>query len=233
MLQAFSFALLVGGATMLGGALGFFIPQRNGRSAPLIFSFAGGVMTCAALIDLIFPAMKSVGALSVLVGASCVLLGGGLIRLLSLLLPQNTGCSDALLFVSAIALHNFPEGLAVGAALATGNVAAAVSTAVGIAVQNVPEGLIVVSPLTQAGMKRWKAVLVAMLTGVVEIAGTFLGYFASSLSNALLPFILCLTGGAMLWIVASDVLPETGKRPALCFSFLFGAAFSAVLTVLI
>ena len=233
MLQALFFALLVGGATMLGGALGFFIPQKNVGSAQLIFSFAGGVMTSAALIDLIYPAMQGACAPGALLSALCVLLGGGLIRLLSLLIPQKDETSDALLFVTAIALHNFPEGLAVGAALSAGNVAAAVSTAVGIAVQNVPEGFIVVSPLMQAGMRRGKAVLVAMLTGVVEIAGTFLGYFASSLSKAALPYILCLTGGAMLWIVASDVLSETGKSPALGFSFLFGAAFSAVLTVLI
>ena len=240
MLQTLFIALLVGGATMLGGALSFFIPLKKETTGELVFAFAGGVMASASIAELILPALETESALCFAVCLSCVLLGGGLIVLLGLCVPGierriqtraslGESFSGALLFVLAIAMHNLPEGLAAGAALGTGDKGAAFTLALGIAVQNIPEGMIVVPPLVNAGVRKGSAVLVSVLTGVIEIIGTFLGYFAAIPSASLLPYILCLTGGAMLYIIATDVFSSKTQKTASGFAFLFGLIVTFVL----
>jgi ZIP family zinc transporter len=118
------------------------------------------------------------------------------------------------LFVAAITLHNFPEGLAVGVSFGGGDIQAGTSTAIGIGVQNIPEGLAIAGALAGIGYAPGRAVLAALLSGLVEpVAGLF-GVAVVSLSQPLLPWGLGFAAGAMIYIVASEIIPETHARVA-------------------
>ncbi len=126
--------------------------------------------------------------------------------------------SKVLLFVMAIAIHNLPEGIAAGVGFGTGNQGEALIIAAGIALQNIPEGMVIIGPMLAAGMKPGRTFIAAMLTGVVEVLGTLLGYFAVTLSTAVLPFALAFAGGTMLYVISDEMIPEThahgGERGA-------------------
>lgn len=232
MQNALLIALAVGGSTILGGVLGFFIRTNSKTLEGRIFAFAGGVMLAASVADLILPALEDQKGLSFALCLLFVGLGGVLIRALEQVVPfferhMTAGEADdrfrsAILFVLAIAVHNLPEGLACGAALGSGDLPAAVSLTIGVAVQNVPEGMLVLPPLVSVGVRRTKALLVSVLTGCIEIFGVFLGFFASRLSLALMPYILCLTGGAMSFIICTDVLSVTDDKNGRGYAFLSG-----------
>ena len=108
---------------------------------------------------------------------------------------NNEQLNKVLLFVMAIAIHNLPEGIAAGVGFGTGNMSEALVIAGGIALQNIPEGMIIIAPMLATGMKKGRTFLIALATGVVEVVGTLLGYFAVSISTAVLPFALAFAGG--------------------------------------
>ena len=140
-----------------------------------------------------------------------------------------------LLFVIAIGIHNLPEGLAAGVSFGTDNVAQAMAVAIGIALQNIPEGMIIIAPLLSAGMSRGRTLAIAMLTGLVEVVGTLIGYFAVSISTAVLPFFLAFAGGIMLYIISDEMLLEThhdNERGA-TYSLLAGFCLMLVVDVLL
>lgn len=140
------------------------------------------------------------------------------------------------LFVLAIALHNLPEGLSVGVAYAADQHSTGLAVALGIASQNLPEGLAVAAALVSDGMTRLRAFLIASLTGLIEPLGGLLGAFALSASEALLPWGLGFAGGAMLFVVSSEVLPETlgnGEEHGATFAVLAGFIAMMVLAVLL
>ncbi|MBR5409149.1 MAG: ZIP family metal transporter [Clostridia bacterium] len=231
MRQAVFIALAVGGSTVLGGAIGYLFPFRGKRLPGRVFAFAGGVMLAASVADLILPALEGQAGFPLAGRLISVMLGGVLITMMGAFVPflerrltkgaENPRLRGALLFVLAVAMHNLPEGLACGAALGQG-MAAALPLTVGVAAQNVPEGMIVIPPLTGAGVGRKKALLVSALTGAIEVFGVFCGRFAAGLSEAVLPYLLCVTGGAMSFIICTDVLATEGDGAGRGFSFLFG-----------
>ena len=239
MLYAWIIALCVGGATMLGGVLGFFIKYQNARADGAVFSFAAGVMITASFAELILPVAAAAEPAVFYLCLSGLILGGGVIfgmqklmelpqrkqRRRGILQTEADPADGTILFVAAIAIHNLPEGIAAGAALGNGDFSRAVAVAAGIALQNIPEGMIVLPPLVHIGVSRKKALLVSVLTGVIEIFGTFLGYFAASVTGAVLPFLLCLAGGAMLYIIATDITEDANRlagKTLSGFSFLLG-----------
>jgi len=128
------------------------------------------------------------------------------------------------LFVSAIALHNLPEGLAVGVGFGQDDAARASALSLAVAIQNLPEGLVVAAALVAAGYSRATAVLVALGTGFVEPIGGILGTGALALSSAVLPFALAFAGGAMVWVVSHEIIPEShrGGHERLATSGLLG-----------
>ena len=135
-----------------------------------------------------------------------------------------------LLFVIAIAIHNLPEGIAAGVSFGTGDVTQALTVAGGIALQNIPEGMVIIAPMIASGMSRGRTFVIAMMTGVVEVIGTFVGYFAVSVSNAILPFALAFAGGTMLYVISDEMIPEThahGAERAATYALLAG--FSVML----
>lgn len=233
MLNVLWIALFVGGATMLGGVIGYYIRYRNEKLDGATFSFAAGVMLAAAFAELILPETGSADTAAFFLCLSGLVAGGGLIHGLQVLLErmrqrnpgwriadavQRPGMESALLFIIALAIHNLPEGIAAGIGLGAGDFSKAITVASGIALQNVPEGMIVLPPLIRAGVPRKKALYISLFTGVIEMVGTFLGYFAASVSEKVLPVILCLAGGTMLYIICTDVMEDAnrmaGKRLA-------------------
>ncbi len=221
---AFLTALGVGGATLIGAILGFAFKKVSHRFNDLVLSFAAGIMLCAAVIGLIIPALESGGKFAVLVTILGVFSGAVLLNLADRLTPHlhrlvgsefeshpgsNTHISKLLLFVLAIAIHNFPEGIAAGVGFGSGNTAEALTIAGGIALQNIPEGMVIIAPLLSMGISPKKTLLAASFTGVVEVLGTLLGFFAVSLSTAILPFALSFAGGTMLYIISDEMIPET------------------------
>lgn len=147
----------------------------------------------------------------------------------------NSGSKDGrvnkvLLFVLAIAIHNLPEGIAAGVGFGSGNNAEALMIALGIALQNIPEGMVIIAPMLAAGVSPRKTFLYASLTGLVEVVGTFIGYFAVNLAGAILPFALAFAGGTMLYVISDEMIPEThhnGYQRAATYSLLIG--FSVML----
>ena len=149
---------------------------------------------------------------------------------------RNEKVDKILLFVLAIAIHNLPEGIAAGVGFGTGNSAEAFMIAAGIALQNIPEGMVIIAPMLAAGISPKRTFLYAALTGVVEVVGTFIGYFAVSLAEAILPFALAFAGGTMLYVVSDEMIPEThahGSERGATYALLVGFALMLVFDVLL
>ena len=217
-------ALGVGGATILGTVLGFIFKNISHRFSDIVLSFAAGVMLSAAVIGLILPSLEYGGKWGLLMTVAGVFCGAICVNLFDKLVPHLHRLSGAdqenhpegtaklnkvLLFVTAIAIHNLPEGIAAGVSFGTGNTAEALTVAGGIALQNIPEGMVIIGPMLAAGMRPRRTFLIAAMTGVVEVLGTLLGFFAVSVSTAILPFALAFAGGTMLYVISDEMIPET------------------------
>jgi len=232
-------ALGVGGATLIGSIIGFSFKNLSHKFSDLILSFAAGIMLCAAVVGLILPSLESGNNYSVFVTVAGIFSGALLINLMDKAVPHlhrlsgldieehgknNEKLDKVLLFVLAIAIHNLPEGIAAGVGFGTGNTSEALTIAGGIALQNIPEGMVIISPMLAAGMSRKRTLIAAALTGVVEVIGTFLGYFAVQLSTAVLPFALAFAGGTMLYVISDEMIPETHSHESAS-----GATYSLIL----
>ncbi len=233
-------ALGVGGATVIGAFLGFIFKKMSHKFSDIVLSFAAGVMLSAAVIGLIVPSLEYGGQFKLLVTVAGVFTGAVCIKLIDKLVPhlhRLTGVDSEthpdnqkqlnkiLLFVIAIAIHNLPEGIAAGVGFGTGNVNDALMIASGIALQNIPEGMVIIAPMLAAGMSHSRTFIAAAMTGVIEVIGTLLGYFAVSISNAVLPFALAFAGGTMIYVISDEMIPEThshGNESGATFSLLAG-----------
>jgi ZIP family zinc transporter len=236
-------ALGVGGATVIGAAAGFFFKNVSHKFNDIILSFAAGIMLAAAVLGLIIPSLEYgedlAGNFAILITVVGIFLGALVISLLDKLVPhihkpdgveneehQPSGRIDkVMLFVLAIAIHNLPEGIAAGVGFGSGNNAEAFMIAAGIALQNIPEGMVIIAPMLASGISPKKTFLYAALTGLVEVIGTFIGYFAVSFSSAVLPFALAFAGGTMLYVISDEMIPEThehGYQRAATYSLLIG-----------
>lgn len=217
-------ALGVGGATVFGAAIGFIFKKISHAFSDIVFSFAAGVMLAAAVIGLILPSLEYGGRLPLTVTITGVFCGALCLNLMDRLVPHLHRLAGAepeqhpagteqldkvLLFVMAIAIHNLPEGIAAGVGFGTGSTGDALVIAAGIALQNIPEGMVIIAPMLAAGISRRRTFLIALTTGLIEVVGTLLGYFAVTLSAAILPFALAFAGGTMLYVVSDEMIPET------------------------
>ncbi len=213
-------ALGVGGATVSGVVIGFLFRELSQRYSDIVLSFAAGVMLTAAIEGLIQPALACEGrfvlpvsVLGIFAGAACLSLGDRWIPHLRPLAGrregENTSRDGVLLFVAAIAVHNLPEGIAAGVGFGTGEVSDALMIAGGIALQNIPEGMVIVSPMLASGISARRTFLIAVLTGVIEVVGTLIGYFAVRFASAILPAALGFAGGTMLYVIGDEMIPRT------------------------
>ena len=213
-------ALGVGGATVLGSIIGFAFQKMTHKFSDLVLAFAAGVMLAAAVLGLIIPSVEY-GNLVITVAG--IFVGALSLNLIDRLVPHmhhlvgpdseehhgNANLDKVLLFVSAIAIHNLPEGIAAGVSFGSGNNAEAMLIAGGIALQNIPEGMVIIAPMLAAGISRKKTFICGMMTGLVEVVGTLLGYFAVTIATAILPFALAFAGGTMLYVISDEMIPET------------------------
>jgi len=227
--MVFLTALGIGGATIAGAILGFCFKKISHNMNDVILAFAAGVMLAAAVIGLILPSLEYEGTYTLAVSVSGIFCGAFCLNLIDKVVPHlhkmtgvdqeqhpegNDRLDKVLLFVVAIGIHNLPEGIAAGVGFGTGNTAEAMLIALGIALQNIPEGMVIIGPMLAAGMSGKRTFVFALITGLVEVVGTLLGFFAVSLSTAILPFALAFAGGTMLYVISDEMIPETHAHGA-------------------
>ena len=220
-------ALGVGGATLIGSLLGFLFKEISHKFSDIVLSFAAGVMLAAAVLGLILPAVEYGGDWGLLHVIPGIFVGALCLNLIDKIVPHlhklvgpdieshnNASLNKVLLFVMAIAIHNLPEGIAAGVGFGSGDTSQALLIAGGIALQNIPEGMVIIGPMLASGVSTRRTMIAASLTGVVEVIGTLIGYFAVSISNAVLPFALAFAGGTMLYVISDEMIPETHAHGA-------------------
>ncbi|WP_280552872.1 ZIP family metal transporter [Halomonas sp. 25-S5] len=226
---AFVGSLSAGLLTAVGALPALFgkVPDRAFRD--LALGFAAGVMLSASFFSLIIPSLDAAEllyggtALPATIAGLSILLGIGAVALLNERLPhehfqqgREGPEADSLrrvwLFVIAITIHNFPEGLAVGVGFGAGGYEKGLPLALGIGLQNMPEGLAVAVSLLGEGYSKWRAWIIASLTGLVEPIGGLLGASVVSISQPLLPWGLAFAAGAMLYVISHEIIPETHRN---------------------
>ena len=223
-------SLLAGLATGAGALPGLFFRNLSRRTLDALLGFAAGVMLAATSFSLVVPGIEygetiygsAVVAVVVMVGG--ILFGAAFLDRMDKWLPHKhfvkgpEGPSSSLrktwLFIIAITLHNFPEGLAVGVGFGGGTreaVRDGMSLAIGIGLQNMPEGLAVFLPLVREGYGRGRALWIATATGLVEPVAGLLGAGLVAAFAPLLPFGMAFAAGAMLFVISDEIIPETHR----------------------
>lgn len=242
-------ALGVGGATVIGSVIGFMFKHISHRFSDIVLSFAAGVMLSAAVLGLILPSVEYGGNYGLLFTIPGIFTGALCLNLIDKLVPHlhklvgpdiedhnNHNLSKVLLFVTAIAIHNLPEGIAAGVGFGSGNTSQALMIAGGIALQNIPEGMVIIGPMLAAGVSPRRTFIAAMITGLVEVVGTLFGYLAVSISSAILPFALAFAGGTMLYVISDEMIPEThahGSERGATYALLVGFCVMLITDVLL
>ncbi len=242
-------ALGVGGATVFGALIGFVFKKMSHKFSDIILSFAAGVMLAAAVLGLVIPSIEYGGKYGLIVTVTGIFAGALCLNLIDKLVPHlhklmgkdieehnNANLGKVLLFVTAIAIHNLPEGIAAGVGFGSGDTSQALLIAGGIALQNIPEGMVIIAPMLAAGVKPVRTFVCAMLTGVVEVIGTLIGYFAVSVASFILPFALAFAGGTMLYVISDEMIPEThahGSERGATYALLSGFCIMLISDVLL
>ncbi len=222
-------SLMSGLATGLGSLVILFMSPPSEERQRVLLGFAAGVMLAASFFSLIMPGVEVLkasgsgpaGAAGIM--AVAVLLGAGAIWALNRFVPVDhlvigpPGASAGMvrrvwLFVIAITLHNFPEGMAVGVSFGGGDMDQGIATALGIGVQNIPEGLAVSASLATLGYGRGRAFLGGLASGLVEPLGGLVGVSIVAAMQTLLPWGLGLAGGAMIYVVTAEIIPSSQRE---------------------
>lgn len=222
-------SLAAGLMTGVGAVPVLFGRGISARTNDAMLGFAAGVMLSASFFSLILPGIAAADALyggtlaAALVAGLGIALGAAFVAGLNTVIPHEhfvagrqgveaEGLARIWLFVLAITIHNFPEGLAVGVGFGGGNIGNGITLAIGIGLQNAPEGLAVAVALASLGYSRLFAVLVATATGLIEPVGGLIGVLAVHAGEAVLPWGLTFAAGAMLFIISHEIIPETHRR---------------------
>ena len=255
--QALLAGLFTWAITAFGAGLVFFARAVNQKLLDIMLGMSGGVMIAASFWSLLAPAIEiseNRGGSAWFPAATGFLLGGGALLLLDRLLPHlhlgrpiseaegpKTNWERSVLLVSAITLHNIPEGLAVGVAFGgviagehVVGLAGAIALTLGIGLQNFPEGAAVAMPLRMEGMTRRRAFWYGQLSAAVEPLAAVVGAAAVSHSVVILPYALSFAAGAMVFVVLEELIPEShqsGNVDASTIAFMFGFTIMMVLDV--
>lgn len=237
--------------TALGSAFVFFMKKEiNPLLQKVLLGFASGVMVAASVWSLLIPGMEMGGVWQVTAG----LLGGfAMLLVIDQVTPHlhlvgepegpKSKLSRTAMLALAVTIHNFPEGMAVGVAIAGAlnggagiSAAGALALSLGIAIQNVPEGAIISMPLRAAGNSRLKAFWIGALSGIVEPIGGVLVILLAAMVTPLMPSLLALAAGAMLYVVVEELVPEASQGEHSNFAtvgFAIGFALMMVLDVVL
>ena len=232
---------------MFGSLLGFGFKNLSHKFSDFVMAFAAGVMLAAAVLGLIVPSLEYGGNYGVLITVAGIFAGALFLNVIDKLVPHlhrlvgaeeggGANLSKVLLFVTAIAIHNLPEGIAAGVGFGAGDNTRALIVAGGIALQNIPEGMVIIGPMLAAGVSPKRTFLCAFMTGLVEVAGALLGYFAVSVAELILPFALAFAGGTMLYVISADMIPEThahGHQKGATYTLLAGFCVMLAMDVLL
>ncbi len=233
-MQTLLATLFTWGVTALGAAMVFFFKEINKKVLDAMLGFAAGVMIAASFWSLLAPAIELSEAMGLIPWLPAVigfLLGGVFLSGVDHLLPHlhlganmseaegiHTTWKRSILLVLAITLHNIPEGLAVGvgfgavaAGIPSASLSGAVALAIGIGLQNFPEGAAVSIPLRREGLSRWKSFVYGQASGLVEPIAGLLGAALVLAMRPILPYALAFAAGAMIYVVAEEVLPEASR----------------------
>ena len=210
-------------ATIIGAIIGFGIKELPHKWNDVVPGFCAGVMLAAATLGLIVPAVELAGAADWWLAVVGVAVGALFLNLLDFVTPHmhkitgldqeehrnNASLNRILLFVMAVALHKLPEGMAAGVGFNAEETGDAWAVTLGIALQNIPEGMVVIAPLLLAGVKRMRAFVISLAIALLEVVGVWIGYGMGAISTYLLPVMLAFAGGAMLYVVSDEMIPET------------------------
>lgn len=240
----------IGAGLMTGvGAIPiFFTKNISEKTLDILLGFAAGVMLAATSFSLIVPSLdySGGGVKAALITGAGIFAGALFLDFTDKYSPHEHlldkrvegGASDSLkkiwLFIIAITIHNFPEGLAVGVGFGDNNISNGLSLAIGIGLQNLPEGLAVAIALVREKYSQKKAFGIALLTGFVEPIGGLLGLFLVSIFKPILPFTLAFAAGAMLFVISDEIIPEThrgGHEREATFGIIVGFIIMMILDV--
>ena len=239
--------------TALGSAFVFFMKKdMPALLQKVLLGFASGVMVAASVWSLIIPSIEMGEGTSTIIPPTVGLLAGfAFLLLIDYITPHSHASGEAegpeshlsrtAKLALAVTIHNFPEGMAVGVAIAGAltadfNMAGALALSLGIAIQNAPEGAIISMPLRAAGNSRWKSFLIGALSGVVEPLGGALVLMLATSILGIMPYMLAFAAGAMLYVVVEELVPEysQGKHSNIgTISFALGFALMMVLDVVL
>lgn len=209
--------------SLVGAVIGFLFENIPPYVEDALSGAAAGIMLCAAILGLVVPSMEFSGGHALWLTPLGIFCGAFFLSGINLIAPRlsdsigmknggDAATQHALLFVAAIAIHHFPEGIAAGVSFGTGNLSDALTVTSGIAFQNIPEAMIIIPPLLKTGAGKKRAAIVAFISGAVEVAGVFFGYSAITLSRGILPFALAFAAGTMLYVIVDDLVPQTHIR---------------------
>ncbi len=237
-------------ATGLGAIPILFTTNISRKMMDMLLGFAAGIMLAATSFSLILPSIKSGGGdlKAVLITSAGILVGGIFLDFMDkhsphvhLLDKRSEGGDTASLkkiwlFIIAITLHNFPEGLATGVGFGSGDINNGVTIAMGIGIQNLPEGLAVALALRRENYSKRFALLVAAMTGLIEPVGAVLGILLVNTFTVLIGFILALAAGAMLFVISDEIIPEThsgGYERQATYGVMIGFVVMLILDILL
>ena len=220
--------------TIIGALLVFFMKKEiNKKIEIIIYGFAAGVMMAALIWSLIIPAIESSSVIPVVVG---LILGVGTFYLMDLYFNKKKKINNLMV---AVTLHNIPEGMAVGVAFASYlvgglSLAAAYALAIGIAIQNFPEGSVVSFPLLKQGFSKRKAFMYGFISGIFELLGTLVTLLFTNFVVAILPYMLSIAAGAMMYVIVVELIPESNDKSKLnVIGFLIGFIIMMLLDVML
>ena len=221
--------------TIIGALLVFFMKKEiNKKIEIIIYGFAAGVMMAALIWSLIIPAIESASVVPVVIG---LILGVGTFYLIDLCINKKDEKLNNLMV--AVTLHNIPEGMAVGVAFASYlagglSLTAAYALAIGIAIQNFPEGSVVSFPLLKKGFSKRKAFMYGFISGIFELLGTLITLLFTNFVVVILPYMLSIAAGAMMYVIVVELIPESNHESKLnVVGFLVGFIIMMLLDVML
>ncbi len=240
-------SVIICSTSFLGSLVGFTVKKFPEKLNDLLTAFSAGIMLYAAITGLILPAIEvNAGFTNIILVCIGIICGALFIKLISKLIPyiekfiftdnerktDKNRMDSLLLFVLAVAIHHFPEGIATGVSFGTGEISDIITVTSGISIQNFPEGMIIIPPMLSLGMNKKKIIITALFSSLIEAVGTFTGFFLVNISQLLLPLILASAGGTILFVIFENMVPEIKrniKTDISTFVILSGFCFMTVI----
>lgn len=213
----------LGLASLAGSVIGLAVKKISHRWNDIFMGFCAGMMLAASVVGLVMPAVTMAGASGWWQVVAGVAAGVALIGMLDYFTPHlhhltgletekhhgDTSVNRIMMFVIAIALHKLPEGMATGIVFDENNLSNAYAVTLSIALQNIPEGMVVVTPLMMIGVGFGRALTISVAVALLEMLGVGIGFVLGGLSGMFLPALLGMAGGAMLYVISDEMIPET------------------------